>query len=642
MRADSAQFQYTDDDLRRSGLTRRDIEKLAESTIPIGMALAAGIYRVDTVEGARLVGRRATIHEDYAGLVFPYYPPEENSPREYRLRRDHPDYERKHDGSIHEVAKYLSPPQSSPKFYYPPGLKRAWLTDVSIPVIFCEGEKKALCLWRIALERMQDGKPPFIVIGLAGVYAWKGRLGKEELDSGEVIEVKGAIADLHNTPLENRRTTIFFDANVHTNPNVKTARTNFTYYLRDERQADVYHADTPQLEGVNGPDDWAYLYGDEVVFEAIQNAKPARRYAAVVEENRKEAAEAWKKILEEFKSRPGPSECAKQVLGTKVWKRLAELWAKCGLEPEERDLLFTLHALAEDRREFDFYYKDLYPLLYRADGNELENGRLTNSARQTLRRRFDRLAAAEENIGIRFVNFRPGYKDSEASYPSHIELLSLDYIEQIEAIAEATPGFTRGKKATREAAIEKFISFKSGKVDHKPKPRPNPHKAIQDGWKRVTGAVNANVERMRAQGYEDWAIWHDLADSLPPEFLAFIRQSSGPEPPAGDTYSSMENRYQPEPASPTCEAQGVGIKSDTLKSPQVALDSTDDFAGFEKTCSDSPVDEGSHAPPEGPPKIAKCPQCSDLFMPHPSGLCQKCRPLLEMYAGTEYANWRGG
>jgi hypothetical protein len=155
-------------------------------------------------------------------------------------------------------------------------------------------------------------------------------------------------------------------------------------------------------------------------------------------------------------------EVAKQALGTKRWRRLAALWAQAGkLEAEERDLLFTLHAMGEGEAEFDFYYLDLYRLLFPCDGSELYEGRLTSSARQRIRRRFDNLEKAEHRCGIQFAKLDRGYKDDEGCHPSHIRLWSADYADQIESLALTDPQYNRSKRAAFDRAIGKFVEFKT-------------------------------------------------------------------------------------------------------------------------------------------------------------------------------------
>src|SRR5688572_17161713 len=80
----------------REPLTTTDLNSLQNRFITPELAQEAGIVGVDAQGGAELVGRNGG--GDYSGIVFPYYWPGEDNPREYRLRRDHPDLEQQPDG----------------------------------------------------------------------------------------------------------------------------------------------------------------------------------------------------------------------------------------------------------------------------------------------------------------------------------------------------------------------------------------------------------------------------------------------------------------------------------------------------------------------------------------------------------------
>src|ERR1041384_3174898 len=87
----------------RLPLTSEDIARLEHSYITQELARNAGLFRVDRVEGGRLVGRNGS--RDYSGIAFPYVWPGETNAREYRLRRDNPDIEELPDGARKEKQK---------------------------------------------------------------------------------------------------------------------------------------------------------------------------------------------------------------------------------------------------------------------------------------------------------------------------------------------------------------------------------------------------------------------------------------------------------------------------------------------------------------------------------------------------------
>jgi hypothetical protein len=82
-----------------SGLTENDYSALQSRWIDRTLADRALLRRVDSLTGAQIVGRRAG---DYAGILIPYFHPGSDRVREYRLRRDQPDYEYDSTGNLRE------------------------------------------------------------------------------------------------------------------------------------------------------------------------------------------------------------------------------------------------------------------------------------------------------------------------------------------------------------------------------------------------------------------------------------------------------------------------------------------------------------------------------------------------------------
>src|ERR1051325_648139 len=212
----------------RGALTPGDLNLLQNSFITPELAQQAGIFRVDSREGAALVGRNGT--GDYVGIVFPYYWPGEENPREYRLRRDHPDLEQQADGfPPKEKAKYLSPPGRGNNLYFPPQIDPADLSNTKLPIVIVEGEKKCLAMHRLSLESGEK----FLPIGIAGVWAFRGVVGKDNDAKGARCDVKGTIPDFEHIAWRGRTVKILFDTNVATNKLVKAARTRLRKELID-------------------------------------------------------------------------------------------------------------------------------------------------------------------------------------------------------------------------------------------------------------------------------------------------------------------------------------------------------------------------------------------------------------------------
>ncbi len=239
---------------KNNSLTHGDFQNFSYSFITPEIIEQAGLFRVDSVTGAERVGRTATAHNDYAGIIFPYFLPEDTRPREYRLRRDKPDLEQR-NGELKEKAKYVSPPGRGNMFYFPPNCRKEWLEDVSIPIVFTEGEKKELALHRASWHNLSEAaeKPRFVPIGLGGVWNWRGTVGKTN-DEGKRRPIKGIIPDFQFVEWQNRKVTILFDANVSTNESVRIARASLANELH-KLGAIVYLADCPEMTGCNGIDD---------------------------------------------------------------------------------------------------------------------------------------------------------------------------------------------------------------------------------------------------------------------------------------------------------------------------------------------------------------------------------------------------
>lgn len=255
-----------------SDLTELDFKKLAERWVTRELAEQALLRRVISSEGSSMFRRNG--RGNYAGIIIPYYWPDEDHPREYRLRRDNPDLEQKSDGTTKERAKYISSPGSKPLLYFVPGTSLDLLKDTSVPLVYTEGEFKTLALYRLSLWRIEDNKPRFIPAGLAGVWNWRSRLSKTTGTSGERLDVKTVIADLDRISHEGREVLICFDANIATNEGVRAARRMFAKELM-RRGAQVKFVEIPQIEGVNGVDDLLRIKGAEFVLDLFYKSKPA-------------------------------------------------------------------------------------------------------------------------------------------------------------------------------------------------------------------------------------------------------------------------------------------------------------------------------------------------------------------------------
>ena len=227
------------------------------------LAEAALLRRVDSFTGAQLVGRKAG---DHAGIAIPYFLPGSPYVREYRLRRDHPDFELSSDGRTKPKQKYLSPPGRSNMLYFVPGTSETQLRNEDLPVIITEGEFKTLALSRLAHWPGAE-RPRFLPVGVSGVYNWRGTVGKTTGPDGSRFDVKGPIPDLERIAWKGRRVIIAYDADAGIRDVVRVARAELSQHLRTAGAlVGFLEWDASQGKGV---DDHLAIVGPDVVLQEI-------------------------------------------------------------------------------------------------------------------------------------------------------------------------------------------------------------------------------------------------------------------------------------------------------------------------------------------------------------------------------------
>jgi hypothetical protein len=256
-------------------LTESDLDKLQSSFISPDAAQRAQLRRVDSAQGRQCLGRKDT--GDYSGILFPNIRPGDSRPREYRLRRDNPDLEYDTEtGKTKERKKYLSPPGRGNLAYFPPGIPASRLADPKIPAFVTEGEKKCLALDELFRREGAEA----LVVGLSGVWNFRGTVGKASGPNGERQDVKGVITDLDTIMWKGRTVVIVFDSNASTNPSVNAARRYLAWELK-RRGAEVRLVDIPPEDGVNGVDDLLGLHGPKHVMALLAQAMPIEKHLRV-------------------------------------------------------------------------------------------------------------------------------------------------------------------------------------------------------------------------------------------------------------------------------------------------------------------------------------------------------------------------
>ena len=244
-------------------LTGADYQGLAARWITPELANDAGLRRVDSSMGRQMFARR---RGDLSGIIVPNVAPWDSSQvREYRERLDNPDLEYRSDGGVRETNKYIQPPGRRNLLYFPPGWPPTALEDIAVPIIITEGEFKAIALWRLANHEAPS--PRFLPVAVAGVWNWKGTVGKTVGPNGDRRDVKGVIPDVDRIAWKMRCVIVAFDADCEQNPKVRAARWQLTIALI-ERGAVVGFLEWPIEEG-KGIDDRLAAKGPDRVLADI-------------------------------------------------------------------------------------------------------------------------------------------------------------------------------------------------------------------------------------------------------------------------------------------------------------------------------------------------------------------------------------
>lgn len=249
-----------------------DYDTLASSWITREFADGALLRRVSAEQGREIVGQKGK--RDCAGLLIPYYLPGENFPHSFRVRRDKPEHRLDMAGKLKQQGKYLGAPGCANRLYFPTSVTVAQLADPSIAIVITEGEKKAIALHRLAL--FKSDVPRFIPIALAGVWSWRGNVGKAGGPNGERVDVKGVLNDFGRIDWKARSVLILFDVNVHSNEDVRRARDGLSRELTS-RHAAVQFVELPPDCGVNGVDDLLAVSGPEQVLALFDKPIDGKR-----------------------------------------------------------------------------------------------------------------------------------------------------------------------------------------------------------------------------------------------------------------------------------------------------------------------------------------------------------------------------
>lgn len=377
-------------------LTAADIANLEKNWITPELAEANDLYRVDAAGGRSLLDRLKDRSHDYSGIVFPYYLPGEphsygNRRRNSNLRLDTPK-----ENAEGKPRRYLRAQGSKPILYFPAAFKVEWLQDSAVPLTFVEGEKKAIALQRYHDERGEAHG----VIGLSGVYGWRGTLETEKDGKGGSINKTGPSPDFDKIELSSRTVAILFDADIMEKIEVQAARDAFAKYLI-ERGATVQAIDLP-ADGPKGIDDFLFERGPDAFaqIEPVELAESEqRRYKAAIDA-----------LIEKGKS-ADQAEFLRELLSPEIAR--LHVWAKKSDSYEAKRL-----------RELDKAHK----ITTKDRGNSIDQiPRLTRST-NTKKIKIGNASFDEENGWLYGIDY-------DAEYPQRVKVCT--YIHVLATVSDA-------------------------------------------------------------------------------------------------------------------------------------------------------------------------------------------------------------
>ncbi|TXH08073.1 MAG: DUF3854 domain-containing protein [Hyphomicrobiaceae bacterium] len=137
-------------------------------------------------------------------------------------------------------------------------LSRAWLGDVSVPVVFTEGIKKADSILSAALRE----ETPVVVVALNGCWGWRSR------ESG----ARTALPDFADIPLDERTVYVVSDSDYRSNDNVREGWNALASYVTSKMGGKKALVVIPPVNGPDkvGADD--YLAAGHTLGDLLGNA----------------------------------------------------------------------------------------------------------------------------------------------------------------------------------------------------------------------------------------------------------------------------------------------------------------------------------------------------------------------------------
>ena len=246
------------------------------------------VSRVTTEVGAKLLGRKSdnptqkkigentktTYTNDFAGLCFPNFLPDEEKPRCFWILRDNPDFIEK-DGFPKEwINPTATPLNQHTNLLFFPQKTTSEQTKGNFPIIITVGLLASLAVKRLLSQEflsrslLTSLNENTLVFGLSSEWAWRNKKDKKVLEDFNLIT------------WENRTVFLVFNSDVSTNELSGKARELLKKEL-ESRNANVELIDLPRVSGVNSIDqllayhEWEAEKALDLFCSASQNEKNA-------------------------------------------------------------------------------------------------------------------------------------------------------------------------------------------------------------------------------------------------------------------------------------------------------------------------------------------------------------------------------
>ncbi len=246
---------------RTFNLTRNDLQQRGKSFVSETALRLAGVRRVSDDEGHQVLLKNQPQKDVvYSGVAIPYFNFNEkgkpSNVSEWTVRRDIPDYEKSGGGALKEKRKYMRPPGKPNALYIPPMMPSGLLKDSTLPIVFFEGEFKAMAAARAASDDFASESWKFIPLALSGVDNFM-KKGKGDTPHG-VRLVSEELTEFQRIAFGGANVFICFDSDLSDKPAVRAARARLARFLKG-KGAKVFFINLPkEFQGVKtkGVDDF--------------------------------------------------------------------------------------------------------------------------------------------------------------------------------------------------------------------------------------------------------------------------------------------------------------------------------------------------------------------------------------------------